>query len=425
MKRPGNQSIACVVTWAGVGISALVPTALGQTTRSTETPREPVTTTRAAPENMWLRVTADEVNLRSRPDANSVPVTRVPNGTILRAAGSDAYGWYRIIPPDDVFSYVSAEYVDRRSATEGIVSVRSGTLRVRVGSLLSELDPLQSEVQALLDRGATMKIVGEQGPWLKIVPPSGVYVYVAGQHVERVSDEVAARWKGAKGPTTRVAVTTTRPAGERAEVPTTQAAVGPDVSGPWGQRLVLVETAIEAEGRKPLREQQWTEVVARMRPIAAQREEPMIAQLAAAWIATLERRIEEQAAVRDAEDVLERAARDRAQHEREMERIQKARQATTRSAYAARGELLRSYALGPTDGTRWYKLRDPLTQRIEAYVEVAAGAKVNAEELLGRYVGVRGARRSEPALGADVVKAEEIVVLERERPATQPSRQGT
>ena len=405
-------------------VGAAVPAAEGQVATTEPRAAGPQATTQPTAAETWLRVTAEEVYIRSRADANSLPVARVPRDTLLHAVGRDPYGWYRIQPPDGVFSLVAAEYVDRRGPSAGIVSVRSGTLRVRVGSLVRDVDPVQAEVQTLLERGAAVQIVGEQGPWLRIVPPPGVYVYVAAQYVEPVADDVAAGLRA-------IARVTTQPASQAA--PAAQAigrpepAGGPDLSGAWGQRLVAVEAAIAAESRKPLAEQSWSGAIADLRPIAAQREEPLAARLAEAWMAQLERRSAEQDAVRAAGELLQRGAREQTQYERERQRIARARQAATRSAFAARGELQRSLALAPREGKRWYKLVDPLTGRMEAYVEVNAGSPIDAEKFVGQYVGLRGPRRADPALGADVVQAEEIVGLPPAGPATravtQPTRQ--
>ncbi len=373
-----------------------------------------------ASQETWLRVIVDEVHLRSRPDANSLPVARVPRDTLLRAVGRDSYGWYRVRPPEGVFSFVAAEYVDRRGPTEGIVSVRGGTLRVRVGSLVYDVDPAQTEVQTLLQRGAVVQVVGEQGAWLKIVPPPGVYAYVAGQHAEPVTDDVAARLRSNQGPVSRP---TSEPTAAAPSVGKPRAASGPDLSGPWGQRLAAVETAIAAEARKPLGEQSWPDAVGGLQPIAAQREEPAVARLAEAWIAQLEQRIAEQAAVRAADELLGRTAREQVQHEREMQRIERARRAATQPQFTARGELQRSDALRAQGGVRWYKLVDPVTRRVEAYLEVDADSRVAPETLVGRYVGVRGVRRAAPGLGADVVRIEEIVVLGPGAPETQPATQ--
>jgi hypothetical protein len=380
------------------------------------------TTTQATSET-WLQVTADDVYIRSRADVNSLPVARVPRGTLLRAVGRDAYGWYRIQAPVGVFSYVAAKYVDRRGPDAGIVSVRSGTLRVRVGSLVQDVDPMQTEVQALLEGGTRVQIVGEEGSWLRIAPPAGVYVYVAAQHVRTIADDEAARLQAAQPPGLRPTSQATSTAAARPAQPAGE----PDLSGPWGQRLVAVETAITAETRKPLAEQSWTDAIAGLEPLAAQREDQTVARLAVAWIARLKRRAVEREVVRATEGLRKRTAREQAQYERERLRIERAKEAATRPALAARGELRRSLALAARDGKRWYRLVDPLTGRMDAYLETAAEAKIDLERFVGQYVGVRGARRSEPALGADVVRAEEIIVLPAAGPAaravSQPTRQ--
>ena len=149
----------------------------------------------------------------------------------------------------------------------------------------------------------------------------------------------------------------------------------------------------------------------------------MVARLAWGWITQLEQRVADQDAVWAAENVLRRAARERVQHEREMERIERLRRrAASRPTFDVRGELLRSDAVRARDGRSWYKLQNPLTRRLEAYVEIGPEAGVDPQKLLGEYVGVQGGRRFEPELGADVYRAERIVVLKRETPVTQPAR---
>lgn len=418
MPSIANRTAVCIAGRAGLWL-ALAVSAAGQDVGGKQDSEATPTATHVADQPTWLRVTAEQVNLRSRPDANSLVVARVPRDTVLRAAGRGPYGWWRVLPPEGVFSFVSAEYVDRRGPTEGIVSVRSGTLRVRVGSLVEQVDPSQCEAHARLERGQSVRIIGEQGDWLKIVPPPGVFVYVSGDHAVPIGDDVAARLRSQVSPGTQPAAG----ANAAGQAVVTQPASGPDLSGPWGQRLAAVEAAIESEAAKPLSQQSWVEPIERLRPIAAQRQEPTVARLAEAWIGELQRRAAEQEAVQAAEDVLRRAARDQAQQAREMDRIERARQATTRPESVARGELLRSYALEPRDGRRWYKLRNPLTQRVEAYVEIEPESRIDPEKFLGQYVEVRGTRRPDPRLGADLVRAVEIVPLTRESPATQPTRQ--
>lgn len=408
---PGGQRSDVRVRMALALVSAVAPLAALAQPAPTTAPSTPAGESASPP---WLRVLADSVNLRSRPDANSIIVMRVERDAVLKAGGRDAYGWYPVEPPAGAFSYVGAAYVDRRGPTEGVVSVREGTLRVRVGSRVHDLDPWQSEVQARLEAGARVRIVGEQGDWLKIEPPPGVRLYVSAEHVAPIDDETAARLRAAESATSRPA--------EQGGPPPAPMVVEPDLRGPWGQRLVMVEAAIAAESERLPAEQQWDGILARLRPIAEQREEPAVARLASAWMTQLQQRQAELAALREADEVVRRLARDQAQHERELERIARARQAATRPAPEVRGELRRSDALELRPGQRWYKLLDPLTGRVTAYLEVGPTAKPDPDDWVGRYVAVRGSRRPAPHLGADILEPEEITPVGPAEPASQPAR---
>ena len=230
--------------WA-LGALGAVSGAQSELRPASTLPTQPAT--RPQNEEYWLRVTAETLNLRSRPDTNSVPVIRLERDAVLRAVGSQ-FGWHKVVPPEGVFSYVSAAHVARQGETEGIVSVTSGALRVRVGSLIQDVDPAGADVQTVLERGTSVRILGAAGEWLKIAPPAGVYAYAADAYVTRVDDDVAARLMAQQGVASRPVQATASRAAARpvrpASVPTTTA---PDLSGPWGQRLVLVEAAIETE----------------------------------------------------------------------------------------------------------------------------------------------------------------------------------
>lgn len=359
----------------------------------------------------WLRVTGDRVNLRSRADKNSVVAAQVDRDMVLQAVGQE-YGWHRVRPPAGAFSYVSADYVEQVAPDRGIVAVRSGQLRVRVGSTVTSVDPLRTEVQMLLPRGAEVRILEREGDWLRIQPPEGVFFYISSDFVEPVSAEVAAQLQAAS--TTRPAVTT---------APTTVSALPPpppvNLSGRWGQRLSLVEATIAAEARKPPLEQSWNPVLEQLRPIAAQREEPAVARLAQEWIKSVERRVADQVAFRAAREVTDRGERDRARFEREMEQVRRVRVAATQPGYAASGQLLESPAAA---GAPRYRLVDPVSGEVSAYLELPATAQLVVRDYLGKYVGVRGERAYSEALSANIVRVVSLEIVRWEPPATQPAR---
>ncbi len=313
-KSPGErQGRGASRALVALGLVLVWGSSSALTQNSAET--RPAAAAATQPAATWLRVAAERVNLRSRGDVNSVVVARVERGTVLRAVDRDPYGWYRILPPEGVFSLVSAEYIDRLSPTEGVASTRGGMLRVRVGSLVCAVDPLRGEVQALLKRGTSVRIIGEQDGWLKIVPPEGVYLHVSAQHTQPITDTEAARLLGARPATVT--------SGD--ETASSRPVADPSLSDVWGQRLAAVEEAIAVEGEKPLLEQAWAQMQGRLDPIAAQRDELQVARLAQAWIELLQQVVEDQTIAREAESILRRSDRERRLHEREMERIRRMR----------------------------------------------------------------------------------------------------
>ncbi len=362
----------------------------------------------------YVQVTAERLNVRSRADANAMIVTRLKQGDVLRVVSRDQYGWYAVEPPADVFSLVSSEYIDRRDEDRGVVSTRSGALRVRVGSVVQRVDPLQSEVQARLEPGTAVEIVGEQDGWYQIVPPDGTPVYVYGEHVQPLDPAQARRILA-------------RQAAERRppDPAATQPAREIDLSGEWGQQLEQIELALEVEGEKPYLRQSFEPYIEQLRPLARQAEAPGVARVARAWVVLLEQRKIDQRIVRDAEEILRREARDRAQFEREQERIKRLwRRISSRPAFDARGVLLESYAVKREDGSVWYRLQDPVTESVVVYVEFPPGSNLVADDFLGEYVGVLGRRRLEAGVGADVLRADNVIVLRELPPApsTRPAR---
>jgi hypothetical protein len=397
---------------ATVILLAFAAYASAQATRPAST--QPAT----QPAGYWVRVTVDRLNVRNRPDANSRIVTRVEKNTVLRAV-EEQYGWHKIVPPRDAFSLVAARYIQRTGDT-GTVQLNSGTLRVRVGSTEYKIDPLTSDVQTRLDNGTRVRILGEQDDWLKIVPPDDVYVYVTAKYAQRISDAVADSLRAAQNVTTRPSQT----AG--IEPPPVPPDSQPTLSSAWGEKLTAIEEAIFAERTKPAEAQDWAGLVERLGPIAEQREDHTAARLAKAWMASLRQRVAAQEAAAKAAEILRQQERQQAQHDAEMRRIRRLqKRATTRPAYTAKGIFLRSLAMHERDDRQWFKLMDPVTQKVAVYLEISGDAELNLDRLLNKYVAVNGDRRPDERLGADIVRVSRIVILRDQptaAPATQPAR---
>jgi hypothetical protein len=381
--------------------------------------------TRPTEEPYWLRVTGDRVNVRSRADLNSRIVGRVNQDDVLEAVGGE-YGWHRIVPPAGVFSLVSASYIQRLGGDRGVVNVDT-TLRVRVGSDLQPRDPMLSEVQTRLENGTEVQIVGElDRDWLKIVPPEGVYVYVSDDYVERISAEAANRLRAARpaaGSQPSVAVAS-RPGPSSQVAVTTQPAEQPGLTGRWGKRLGWILPVIEKEERKPLVNQSWDGVLSHLRPIAAQREEPEVAKLAAEWTEKIERRVEEQATARTAQEIARQSERDKARHAQALEELRREKGLLeTGPEFDARGVLRPSFVLPAGPYGMRYKLEEPFTHKVQAYVEFPTELRIDVGACIGKYVGVRGEKQKEEGVSVSVLRVTDLTVLNPDEPKHAPPRE--
>lgn len=366
--------------------------------------------TASGAQRQWLRVTSDNVNLRSRPDLNSLIVGRVSQGAVLESTGVEN-GWRVLVPPPGVFSIVAAQFVEMLDSNRGRVNVDT-SLRVRVGSDIQSYDPMLCEVQTHLRRGDEVEIVGRLNPeWLKIKPPTGVYVYIAGEYVTEIPAEEAERLRENRtvqesdesAEPTQADVTPVLP-------PAVPAASAADLSGPWGQKLAEVQQEIERLGENDDVEPDWDSLTAKLRPIAVQSEEPGVAALAADWL----RKIEQQAQ----DDATSQEATKPATSE-PLRQLQPApaQPAKPGQAFDATGILRPSFALpvGP-HGLR-YRLLTPGTGKVTAYIEIPADLGLNINECVEKYVGVKGTplRLSDPPV--TILRVTQLTVLEMKTPA--------
>lgn len=276
-------------------------------------------TQQALVEPIWLRATADRVNIRSRADANSIVMAQVDRDTALRADRIE-FGWYRILPPDGVICYVAAEYVDAGSGNVGTVKIAEGTLRVRAGSSVRDINPVNSDVLARLNAGMQVQILGREGDWLRIAPPADVRLFISDKFVERIGDDQAVLLRKSvrdAAPAPMAVRPTTGPS-------TPSATVKPDASsGPWSQRLAALEAQIDAESRKPAGQQNWTEISRELQRIAAQAEDKSAARLAQAWSTAVQQRVSQRDALAAIEVVVKRDQNDQRLFDMEMERLRR------------------------------------------------------------------------------------------------------
>ncbi len=435
----------------------------------------------------WLRVHTDRVNLRTRPDTNSLAVSRVDKDSVLRAVGSE-FGWHRVTPTPDVFCLISAEFVQQQTENLGLIKTSSGNLRVRAGSALRAVDPLRSEVLTLLAPGAPVRTLGREGEWMKIAPPEGVYFYVFGEYVERISADAADRLLLARGlsPTSSYppiaaagpavapsASTSLTAVGDAAPsiVPAPAAPAATQPAQAPGQalhtpapaagggderfRMIPLTQPGESPAFQPMSREEADATPASPTtlpaapvatlPSAAKSPKPMVlmpapspaaggppelpeapratTRPAPAAMAPLDVRppITAQPATPRGPETGASAADGREQRlavGAARERREVLPDDPSRSGFDARGVLLPSFAVDVGDYGLRYKLQDPLTRKVSAYVEFPHDLGLDVRTAIGRYCGVRGERYRIPNVGVEIIRVTQITIVSA--PAARP-----
>ena len=356
-------------------------------------------------------VTGTDVYVRSRPDTNYYPTTKVSAPQRVTVV-AERFGWLAIEPVAGSFSYIAREFVDRAAdGSRGIVN--ADHVYVRAGS---EVHPQKrSSVQMQLSRGAEVEIIGEADGFYRIAPPRGARLWISGQYVKRATGEVPA-----PVPPTQPAPPTTRPpVTQPVRVPTTQ--VVPEPSRKYAEMLEAIEKDLEAEDAKPLAMQRFDDIRQRLEPIAAQTDEPVPQQIAKLRLEQIDERLAMRASLEAARRLAEDLEDTRKRIQRERLGLQQP-PLTTGEEYDAVGELRASAAFRSFMPSR-YRLVDPGSGRTVAYVEIPAGGAVDPQQLMGHYLGIKAkARHYDPNLRINILVPGDIVRLSRPAtPTTAPT----
>jgi uncharacterized protein YraI len=126
--------------------------------------------------------TEGDVKLRSGVGHSYYVVGSLKQGQQVRV-NEVLFGWYKIQPPGNVYSYISQGYVDAKGdGSRGIVNQSQAEVMAAnvkgPGRSLSE--------QTYLDQGTEVRIVAREGSYYKIRPPEKAYVYAPPQSLNRL-----------------------------------------------------------------------------------------------------------------------------------------------------------------------------------------------------------------------------------------------
>ncbi|MBG7617711.1 MAG: hypothetical protein IZT57_05010, partial [Chloroflexi bacterium] len=153
-------------------LTSLVSIGFAQTTTSTSGAAGTL------PFPYMAEITGDNVYVRSGPGTNFYDCSKLNTGDKVKVIGKQ-FSWARIVPPQGSFSWISIQYVSIDSTNPTVGTVTGDRVRVYAGS--DHVEPLHSTyLQGKLDRGDTVKLLGEQkDDYYKIAPLSFAYLWVS------------------------------------------------------------------------------------------------------------------------------------------------------------------------------------------------------------------------------------------------------
>ncbi|MFA5864102.1 MAG: SH3 domain-containing protein [Phycisphaerae bacterium] len=414
------KNVRMVLGMTGILISAFfVITAMGETEK-----KFPFTG----------QVTGNSVSVRSGPDVNYYPVTRLMRNNTVQVVGEE-YGWYKIVPPEGVFSCVSKDFVDKKEGGKGVI--KGDRVSIRVWSAESK-----RSVQLPASNGMEVTIVGEDGNWYKIVPPEGACVWISAKFVKSSSENssaVAATQPEARNMTSpskktseevtevtdkTLETVTTRPTSQPAlpginkvirehyviHSTTTQPFDSNGVMGKYSRKLEELDKQYLAAQKKPLAERKYDAIIAGLSPIAQQKDNKAAAMFAKNRLAMIEYQKQAQQGVGQLTELHETYTREITETKiPAMPQFNETNPDTYR--YQGCGLLQPSLVFeGPLMPKR-FRLFDPEKGRTVAYVELAPNVEINISQYISKNVGVYGTSVFDAKLGFKVIKADAFKIL--------------
>lgn len=382
---------------------------------------------RQAPDSKVGTVKQDKVYIRAGSeveDRKSATQLVVDKGVKVEILG-EVEGFYKITPPRGASLFVSKTYVEpvaprlRTGLHEQYSSVapaeskpeaKPGQTPPAEPSAASPTSPGQAPAQP--GAGAVAGDTGLTSTTQPAREDEGLPLETD-ESIESLQKKATAAPKPATGKT---------PPGAPPIRGKDQPAVKPAPARPrYDVMLSQVENLLQAELRRPLKEQDLTPLLNRYEEIAAQKEENIPAQIAKVRLQQL-RDWQGLAATKDdsASSAAELASfREKLNAERMKIASRRVEEAALK--YDLEGELRRSWAFA--NQQHRYRLVDPAKGTTIAYVDIPPTVDVNANNLIGRVVGIVASEKqfSTSARVPVAVAAKVVDLSPRSEPGSTPN----
>lgn len=362
----------------------------------------------------------------------------------------EQFGFAKIRPPKDSFSWVAIQYVDKKDETSG--EINASNVRIWAGSpYVSAIHSSSSQVE--LNKGDKVTFTGKpEGDYYKILPPEGAYLWINAAYLKYLGPLSKFTPEGAQLNTQPAAAPVAAPAQTAPLTPVIDPANAPVVPvqtpapNPEGVKSVieamessvaegqnikldkpLSDTAmaegtapaaseapavepvkpavrtkeavaiekylelaklVQAEKAKPLAVQNYDAMKTTLKEIVADPESGRAIKFSEVLLEIIERYETAQLADKSLRDQDSSLVKLRTDIKTELKKTLEEINAT--SGFVMIGTLARSYVYTSANGTLRYALKNDADQIIAYAVPVDAALYTKAEALIGKKVGLNG-----------------------------------
>ncbi|MCD4825304.1 MAG: hypothetical protein K8S55_11930, partial [Phycisphaerae bacterium] len=368
-------------------------------------------------------VITNDVYVRSGPNMESYPCTKLNKGDKVIVVAKRSDDWLMIKPPplkpkSGCFSVIVQEYVKvvatNAKGQPSAGKVTGDTVRIKAAGDLRQKGFYAP--QGTLSKGTTVKIIGRTTDidgkiYYVIKPPEKVRFFIAARSVKPVAlKSEPVKVEPVKVEPLKVAPAkpvTTKPGPAKAKPAKTSAEAGMSVGG---ERTTLkavraLEKELVAETKKPFKKQDFPAILARAKKLNVP-PTSRFRQIYDSLIIFAEDEIK-LAKHRKAADLLVAKALGKP-----TAVVAAAKpEAAAEKQYDIQGILGLSVLYNTGAGPKRYILRNPETTKIVGYVQSKAGI-VNLDAFVGKHVGIRGKATFDKTHSLRVHEADKVALIQ-------------
>jgi uncharacterized protein YgiM (DUF1202 family) len=362
-------------------------------------PNEAAAAKTTSSESYVAEVTGNDVHIRSGAGTNFYECGKLYAGDRVQVVKSEQ-GWSCIVPPPGCFSWISMQYVSINPQNPTMGTLTGDNVGVYTGSDTQEAKYSTSK-QVTLHRGQTVKLLGEEkDEYYKIAPPQGAYLWVSSQFVQQVDKPVAK---------------TLVPDGVPAGKSKVEKKSG-DPNKPSGVPVAGLDLyyslvdKMKAEVKKPLADQNYTEIKKKLAEIVADKNAGKASRYAEYTLKQVERY---ELACQVGKEVDQQGK----ELQKTTDKIDEARTSklgliVDNSKFAIVGKLETSSVYTGVGQTKRYRILDDSGKTISYVTPVGSAVNTDFSKFIGHRVGLVGKIEASEATGRAFIEFTEIALLE-------------